>query len=627
MLNVLQAALRLLRFCYARHYNLRSDILWTCKMQLNLFHKKSFPFRKLLALTLLLILIPPFNSAWAKTNPEITIEGGPAILRDNVRQYLTIANEKCAAPLWRLQSLLGEGEQEIALAAQAVGFYNLTFTTKLTQKNNCWQLDIHLTPGETTKINELTVLIRGDGENDPAFKELYENSDIKLGDRLHHGNYENLKSRILNMASSRGYYDGRFEVAKITVNTADNTAAINLIYDSGTRYRFGEIRFSHNILSEDFLRRYLNFNSGDYYDTDKLLELKNLYNASNYFNVATASPDIQHLKNYEVPIDVVLEERKRHAYSFGVGVATDTGPRFLLGFEDYYFNDSGHNIKADLSTSKIKTNTSLAYTIPMKRPSYEFLRFYTEFEREDLDATSTKNQKLGTSYTYYQSNHWLQTYALEFENETSSVNDVPIDTTNLIIPSIALTRIQTNAQPYPLEGWRLSSKLSGSPKSFGSDLSFLQFHMQAKYIYSLPVGRLLFRTEIGATKVNDFDELPVSKRFFAGGDASVRGYSYKSLGPDELVDPNDKTKGTKVVGGNNLLVGSVEYDFLVRPKWALATFYDAGNAANSRDLKPKRAAGIGLRWISPIGPVRIDIARALDDQKDWHFHITMGPDL
>ncbi|MES2673998.1 MAG: autotransporter assembly complex family protein [Pseudomonadota bacterium] len=606
-----------------------------CKILLNLCHtpchKKTLSSRWPSASSPLFILTLLFscawvNCAWAKTKPEITIDGGPAILRDNIRQYLAIANEKCSTPLWRLQSLLGEGQEEIELAAQAVGYYSLTFTTKLTQKDDCWQLDIQLTPGEPVKITELNLLIRGDGENDSAFKEVNENSEIKLGNRLHHGEYENLKSRIINMASSRGYYDGRFEVAKITVNPADNTAAIQLIYDSGTRYRFGEIRISHNILSEDFLRRYLNFESGDHYDTDKLLELKNLYNASNYFNVATASPDIQHLKNYEVPIDVVLEERKRHAYSFGVGVATDTGPRFLLGFEDYYFNDSGHTIKADLSTSKVKSNTLITYTMPMKRPSYEFLKFYTGFEREDVEATSSKNQKLGTSYTYYQ-DKWLQTYALDFENETSSISDVPIDTTNLIIPSITLSRTKTDAQPYPLEGWRFLSRLSGSPKSLGSDLSYLQFYTQAKYIHSLPVGRLILRTELGATKVNDFDKLPVSKRFVAGGDASVRGYDYKSLGPLEPVDPNDLDKERKVIGGNNLLVASVEYDFLVRPKWALATFYDIGNAADDRELEPKRALGVGVRWISPIGPVRLDIARALDNQKGWHFHITMGPDL
>ena len=110
--------------------------------------------------------------------------------------------------------------------------------------------------------------------------------------------YESLKNRITNLASSHGYFDGRFEVSSIRVNVIDNTAAVELIYASGTRYKIGEIRVTHDILSEAFLRRYLVVDTGDYYDTDKLLEIKNLYNKSNYFTVSTATPDLQNLENY-----------------------------------------------------------------------------------------------------------------------------------------------------------------------------------------------------------------------------------------------------------------------------------------------------------------------------------------
>ena len=126
------------------------------------------------------------------------------------------------------------------------------------------------------------------------------------------------------------------------------------------------------------------------------------------------------------------------------------------------------------------------------------------------------------------------------------------------------------------------------------------------------------RSELGATQVNDFEELPTSLRYFAGGDNSVRGYDYKSLGP---------MKDGKVVGGNNLWVNSIEYDYLVRPTWAVAAFYDIGNAADDFHLTLARGTGLGIRWISPIGPVRVDIARALDFPNGWHLHVSMGPDL
>lgn len=572
------------------------------------------------SLMLLAIISPLSLLAKAAPAPDITIDGGPGSLRDNIREYITIADESCAAPLWRLQSLLGDAQDEIEQAAQALGFYQTTFTTELTQNNNCWQLRINVTPGERVKVSEVRVIVNGDAMEDREFKQLVENPGIKPGDALNHGSYESLKDRITNLASSHGYFDGRFESTTIKVNIRENTAAIEIMYDSGKRYRVGDIRITHNILSDEFLRRYLIIEKGDYYDSDKLLEVRNLYNKSNYFNVASATPDVQHLQNYEVPVDIVLEERKRRAYSIGLGAATDTGPRILLGFEDRYVNDSGHSITADFDKSKVDTNFEFAYTIPMENPSYEFLKLLAGYEKEEIGNIYSSKKTLGSSYTYYQSSQWLYTYALNFENETSQIGDEPMNTANLIIPSVTISRTQTDGNPYPLKGWSFVSRLSGSPKTFGSDLSFLQFNARAKYIQALPYGRLLLRGELGATQVNDFDELPVSKRYIAGGDTSVRGYKYRSLGPKDA-------EGKEVVGGNNLLVGSIEYDYLFRPKWAVAAFYDMGNAANDFNMALKRSVGTGVRWISPVGPIRLDFAQTLDDEKEWRIIFTMGPDL
>lgn len=572
----------------------------------------------------------------AAPSPEIHIEGGSKEVRENIRQYLAIDNETCSAPLWRLKSLLVDAEDEIENGAEALGYYQLTFTTNLTQTNDCWQLRIQLTPGEQVKITELNLNIRGDGTEDENFKELFEKPNIRIGDSLHHGRYESLKNRISTLAASHGYFDGRFDVARIIVNAAENTASIELIYNTGTRYRIGEIRMTHNILGEDFLQRFLNIRKGDFYDTDKLLELKSYYNASNYFSVATASPDLQHLHDHTVDIDVQLEERKRFAYSVGAGLSTDTGPRILLGFENRYVNNAGHRFNADLSTSNIKTTAQLAYTIPMDNPSYEFLKIYTGYEKEVTDTTYSNKDTLGVSYTNYQRDHWLHTYAVNVENEDSRLAGKE-SYTHLLIPSVTFSRTQSDGNPYPLEGWSLLAKLSGSPKSLGSSISYEQLYLRGKYIYEFGGGRFLLRSEMGVTEANDSDKLPTSVRFFAGGGNSVRGYDYKSLGPiaqafDEKtgkpkVDEKTNEPVMEVVGGKNLWVNSVEYDYRVRPTWAVAAFVDIGNASDTFKFDFKRGAGLGVRWISPIGPVRIDIARGLDDPKAWNLHISMGPDL
>jgi len=91
-------------------------------------------------------------------------------------------------------------------------------------------------------------------------------------------------------------------------------------------------------------------------------------------------------------------------------------------------------------------------------------------------------------------------------------------------------------------------------------------------------------------------ELPASQRFFTGGDRSVRGYRYASLGP---ADENGR-----VVGGKHLLTGSIEYEF------------------------PFASAGIGLHWFLPVGTLRLDLASAfLDPDRPWRIHLSIGPDM
>ncbi|RYY73605.1 MAG: outer membrane protein assembly factor [Gammaproteobacteria bacterium] len=583
---------------------------------------------------LLLITLLVGMPVMAQPSPKITINGGTEAIRYNVRQHLTIAEENCSAPLWRLKSLMVDGETEIEQAAQALGYYQIKFTTNLTEEAGCWQLNIQITPGERVKITEFKFVVKGDGENDKAFKELQNNPEIRIGDGLDHGLYENLKNRITNLATTHGYFDGRFESSRITVNSLENTAAVELIYDTDVRYRIGEIRMQHNILDEKFLNKFLNIKTGDLYDADKLLELKTLYNASNYFSVATASPDLQNLHDHTIDVDVQLEERKRFAYSVGLGAASDTGARVLLGFENRYVNGRGHSLTADVSLAKEEKTTEVAYTIPLAKPTYEFLKVYTGVALKDTEIKYSNKKTLGASYTRYLKTQWLQTYAFNIENESYRISDQNQESF-LLIPSVSFLRTKTDGNlAYPLNGWSIMTRFSGSPETLGSDISYAQLYMRAKYIHPLKRGRLLVRTEMGITDVNA-SLLPASVRYFAGGANSVRGYDYESLGPTGI---NEETDEEKVIGGNNLLVGSLEYDYQFRPNWAAAAFVDVGNAADDFHWDFKRGVGLGLRWISPIGPVRIDVAygldptslnqkRGIDKPAGWNFNISMGPDL
>lgn len=171
------------------------------------------------------------------------------------------------------------------------------------------------------------------------------------------------------------------------------------------------------------------------------------------------------------------------------------------------------------------------------------------------------------------------------------------------------------------KGRRYNFDVRGASDSLGSDTSFLQFKASGRWIHSLSERtRLLTRTRLGATLQDEFTELPASVRFFTGGDRSVRGYGFETLGPlDEQ---------GKVIGGSHLVEAGIELERMIKDQWSVALFADTGSAFNGTDVNFSTGIGLGVRWYSPVGPIRLDFAHPLDDAtRSLRLHFSLGPDL
>ena len=196
-------------------------------------------------------------------------------------------------------------------------------------------------------------------------------------------------------------------------------------------------------------------------------------------------------------------------------------------------------------------------------------------------------------------------------------------TSQLLIPSVEWTRTfppELDKRISPDFGTLLQLNLRGGSADVLSDTNFIQPMVSGKFIYAFAnKTRFLTRGAIGGTFVDNFDALPTSLRFFTGGDTTVRGFSFNNISP--RVDGD-------VVGGRFLVEASVEYQVPIAEKWNVAAFFDVGDAYDDRpDLQ--RGVGLGLHWLSPIGPVRIDVGHALDRPPGSRFrlHLTIGSDL
>ncbi|HEX5056808.1 MAG TPA: autotransporter assembly complex family protein [Gammaproteobacteria bacterium] len=555
--------------------------------------------------------------AWAK-QPAISIDGASEVLAGNIRSHLSLSGENCETPAWRLQALLQQADAEIREAGQALGYYQLRAEKRFISGPRCWELHLKIEPGPPVTVEKIHIGINGEGQADPAFRALPPGLVIRPGERLDHGKYEAIKKHLSTLALTRGYFDAAFTRTQLLVDTSANNARIEIDYTTGPRYRFGAITVDQSILSPELINRYIDFVPGEAYDSSKLIDLQQAL-SSNYFSRVYVRPLPEQSVDRQVPIEIEMVPLKQHSFTMGAGYGTDTGPRVKFDYENRYLNPAGHRFNTGLSISPRQSEFLAGYTIPLRSPQHENLKYFAGHVDEETETAVSAISSLGTHYSFLNDADWLQTWSLNFQREDFTVSEVR-DRTDLLLPGLSFAKTHSSESTYPLYGWRLNASVQGASEDVFSDISLLQLQAKARYIHALGRGRLLLHTEGGATRVSEFDALPASLRFFAGGDTSIRGYDYQSLGP---IGPDGD-----VIGGKRLLTGGLEYDHRILQQWALALFYDAGNAFNKRaDYESKHGAGLGLRWLSPIGPIRLDFAKALDDAREWRIHINMGPDL
>lgn len=552
---------------------------------------------------------------------DVSVEGVSGKLRDNVLALLTIYQERTRDDLApaRIRRLHVNAPAEIRTALRPFGHYRARVDASLSQDGDEWRAVYRVDPGPAIRLTGVDVNVRGAGADDPAFRTLRERFPLEPGDVLNHAEYEQAKDRFQAIAAERGYFDLRFIEHEIRVDLEAYSARIDLDVDTGQRYRFGQVNIEQDLLSPDLLQRYVRLQPGDPYSTAALLELQNALTASNYFDDVQVDADPLQARDRTVPVRVQLTPRKPNKYTFGAGYGTDTGPRGQIGWERFYLNEQGHHTRIELRGSQIEKSVVAGYFIPIRNPRTDQLAFTGGYNEGDTRTATTQVRRLAASRSTVRG-HTLETLSLTLQREEFTIG-AQTGESRLLLPGVNWTYYLGDERIYTRQGGRAMLDLRGAAEGVASDTSLFQARLQTKAI--LPVrdfGRVIGRGEVGTTSIDDFRDLPASLRFFAGGDVSVRGYDYNTLGPTDATGA--------VVGGRHLLVGSIEYEQRLVGNWAAALFYDVGNAVNDFRDPLKRGAGVGGRWRSPIGQIRIDAATALSEPgHPWRLHLYIGPDL
>lgn len=551
---------------------------------------------------------------------RVAIEGVDGRVEENVRAFIGPPPDSGAVvPFFERRA-----QEEAQHALEALGYYNAEIRVSREPVEDGTLIRVTIEPGPRVRLNDIDIRFLGDAADDPAFRELRADLPLVPGAGLDHGVYETAKSAIRRLALARGYFDHRFVRQRVLVDAVDNVADVQLHFDSGMRYRLGAVNFGESPFSEELLRRLVPFDRGDPYESVQIGTLSRNLLDSRYFQDVRVIPHQDRAVDGEVPIEVDLTARRPNVLGFGLGASTDTGPRLRVAWDRVWVNRFGHRAGVDLELAEVRQGFMTRYALPLENPATDTLEFQFGFRLEDFeDDVDSERYTAGVQRQQVLGSDWRRTFSFRWERERFSLIDADGDTLNssvtteLFLPGIGWSRTRTRGGIDPHWGDRQLYQLEGTHPLLGSELSLVRLRIGLRLLRTyFERHRIVLRADGGLLLVEEFQRVPPSYRFLAGGDQSVRGFSYQSLGP-----------------GRYLGTGSVEYAYQFRPTWRVATFIDAGNAWRNLDTENvwddlAIGAGFGLQWVSPVGPVRFDLAWGISEpDTPFRLHIGLGAQL
>lgn len=412
-----------------------------------------------------------------------------------------------------------------------------------------------------------------------------------------------------------------FPNAKITQSQAlvqPRTQQVEVIVsaDSGPAVRFGKVHI-HGLkhYPETLIRPLNTLKPGEPYRQSELLMLQNSFMSTGKFSQVDVVAKTQALNpDHTADVDVTVREMEEKSFRIGVGASTNTGARIVFNYTDRNLFDRGllwdSSIRLEQRLQAATSNITFLTDDKGYRDSIQ-----NSLTRTDLEGQLTTAFQNGVRRYWGQPRKFEQFIGANLLYEFLEVNDVTSQFNKAATVTYGLNMRELDHQQAPTKGWILNTQFQLSPFERISDGRFLQSQARVQAFYPLTNStQWLGRLEVGSVN-GSASKVPATYLFRAGGDQSVRGYAFQSLGVNE---------SGATLGGRVLLTGSSEVVQWLTPSWGAAIFVDFGNAANSwKDYDPVFGYGLGARFRSPIGPVGVDIAYG-EETKEYRLHFNLG---
>lgn len=532
------------------------------------------------------------------------LEGDPL---KNVQEALTVpaglVQDDTVDKPW-LDRFVGQVETRVREALEPFGYYRSQVTTTLRDIDENYLLSVTVTPGDLVRLTDVVVELLGPGAGEERLVAVKQAFPLQPGDPLLHQSYEKAKAELLSRCRSLGYLDASFSSHEITVDPAVGTARLQLTMTTGPRYLFGTVTFDGAPdYPPEIIRRYITIIPGTTFSFEELGKTQHHLTNSGLFREVSIFPAKEAALDHQVPVKIRLKPSPRHTLRPGVGYGTDTGFRGSLSYKNINAFRQANQFTVEATGAERFQGIGANYLIPSPRNLESITGITMNIQREDLTDYLSKLVSLEVNRTFGLGKGVLLTPYVRLQFEWFTVSQ-QTDSSRIVMPGIRFSRRNYDDLIRPTTGHHYSLEARGTHQLLGADTAFMQVLAEGGTLLPLP-GRLSLATrgKCGASLLGDsFAYLPASLRFFAGGDTSVRGYAYKSLGPTNATG--------EVIGGKHLIQGSMELERALFQNWGVSIFYDVGNAFDSFDsLRLYQGTGLAVHYYTKVGSVNLGVAR------------------
>lgn len=548
----------------------------------------------------------------------------PGDLESLLEQHLEIITSKNNPRInpREFQRLYQKAPQQIKSLLETEGYFSVQVESKLEQTPGKNIAHFKVTPGPPVLVDKIDIEFQGaviEQSDKPAQREetLRSNWPLKSGMQFKQDSWSQAKRQLLTKLLLERYPNARISNSQANIDLNTNTANLKVQIDSGPLLYFGETEIEG--LSRYPVKVVKNVNPiqpGNEYSQAQLLDFKNKLQATGYFLSVEITADHRNPQPGDgklyAPVKVVVIEHPEIRVGLGAGFSTNTGARIQTTLTDLNFLQDGWRLTSSLRLEQLSQNLLADIRLPTTRQGYRD-SINSNVIRTDIEGQTTTSGLFGVrrawgvpSFEQYVGSNLLA--------EHVKLDGAESNTNYAATLSYGVTLRRTDNNMNPTRGYLLNAQFTGAPLEQLSGGQFLQTYIRGFGYY--PLGsktQLITRAELGM--VNGGDNVPVTYLFRAGGDQSVRGYDFQSLGMRE---------GDAIAAARYLATGSIELVQWLTSQWGVAVFTDFGNAANSmKDIDPVFGYGLGARWKSPAGPIGADIAYG-QETKDYRIHFNIG---